>query len=195
MKFAILKYMNNHRNERIAYQGKRYTVYEWNQELYNGTSAVFERVEHAPSVTIFAVFENKLVIQYQTQPHLNHSFYAVPGGGVDPGEEPLAAAKRELLEEEGMVSETWVYWKEAGRKRDSYLWVNHVYVAKNCQKVADPDIDAGEKIEHLLYTPEEFFALLESPDFRHLDLVENLRAIRDNQEKKSDFLKELGIIT
>jgi hypothetical protein len=46
--------------------------------------------------------------------------------------------------------------------------------------------------ERLAY--QEFFTLVDHPDFRHLDLVEDLRTIRDNQEKKSTFLKELGIL-
>lgn len=33
--------------------------------------------------------------------------YELPGGRIDAGEDPLAAAKRELLEETGLVSESW----------------------------------------------------------------------------------------
>ncbi len=39
---------------------------------------------------------------------LNSTSFEVANGGIDEGENPLDAAKRELLEELGLVSDTWV---------------------------------------------------------------------------------------
>ena len=110
------------RNEKLVFEGKKYRIYQWEQELFNGSTSTFERIEHLPSVTIFAVFEGKLVIQKQSQPHRETEFFCVPGGGMDAGEKPLESAKRELMEEEGLSSDDWEYWKQGGRQSESYSW-------------------------------------------------------------------------
>lgn len=181
------------KNEKLVYRGKKFRVYEWEQTLFNGTTAIFERVEHIPSVTILTMQDDKLVIQKQTQPHLTHTFYSLPGGGVDEGEEPLAAARRELLEEEGLTSDDWEYFMLGGKQSESYYWENHIYIARNCKKGEDPRLDAGERIEHLLYTPEEFFELLDHADFRHQDILPELLLIRNHPEKRAAFLAKLGL--
>jgi ADP-ribose pyrophosphatase YjhB (NUDIX family) len=180
------------KNERVVYQGKLFTVYQWDQELYDGTTTTFERAERNGTATIFASHKGKIVIQEQQQPHWKQFSFGVPGGRVDPGEEPLAAAKRELLEEEDLVSEEWEHWFDGGLK-GNLMWLNSFYFARNCTKVAEPHLDAGEKITHHLYTPEEFFLLLEHPQFRHQDMLQKLRAIRDDKKLKKEFLTRLGI--
>lgn len=181
------------KNEKLVFEGKKYHVYQWEQELFDGSTAIFERVEHAPTVTIFAIYEGKIIIQKQIQPNLDTEFYSLPGGGIDGDEKHLDAAKRELMEEEGMESDHWEYYWAGGRHSSSYSWVNHIYIAKDCKKVAEPDLDAGERIEHLLFTSEEFFELLDHSDFRHQDILADLLQIRNNPEKRAAFLQRLGI--
>ncbi len=181
------------KNEKLAFEGKKYRVYQWDQELFDGTIAIFERVEHLPTVTIFAIQDNKIIIQKQIQPNVDREFYSLPGGGIDGDEKALDAAKRELMEEEGMESSDWEYWWEGGRQTSSYSWANHIYIARNCKKVEEPDLDAGERIEHHLFTPEEFFTLLDHADFRHQDILPELLTIRSNPEKREAFLAQLGI--
>lgn len=182
-----------HINEKLVFEGQRYRIYQWEQEMYDGSTATFERVEHLPSVTIFAVFQGKMVIQKQIQPHFKTEVYCVPGGGMDSGEKALEAAKRELREEEGLESTDWEYWKQGGRSTGSYSWVNNIYIARSCQKVSSPQLDSGERIEHLLYTVDEFFTLLDHADFRHQDLLPELLAIRANPEKRKEFISQLGL--
>ncbi len=180
------------RNERVVYQGKLFTIYEWDQELYDGTITTFERAERNGTVTMFASHNGKIVIQEQEQPHWANSSFCVPGGRIDPGEEPLATAKRELLEEEGLVTEEWEHWFDGG-SRGNLTWVNHFYFARNCKKVSEPHLDPGEKITHHLYTPKEFFELLENPYFRHQEMLSKLCDIRDNKNLRKEFLEKLGI--
>lgn len=181
------------KNEKLVFQGKRYSIYQWEQELYDGTTSTFERAEHLPTVTIFAIHQGKIVIQRQVQPNIEIEFYSLAGGGIDGEEKSLDAAKRELLEEEGLESNDWEYWWKGGRHTSSYSWINHIYIARDCKKVAEPELDAGERIEHLLLNAEEFFQLLDHDDFRHQDILPELLQIRSNPEKRKAFLEQLGI--
>jgi 8-oxo-dGTP pyrophosphatase MutT (NUDIX family) len=71
----------------------------------------------------------------------------IPGGMCDGGEAPLAAAKRELREESGYVSDDWV---DLG-------WVHpnpavqtnrcHTFLARAARRVGDPEPDPHEAFE------------------------------------------------
>jgi len=65
-------------------------------------------VRHAGSAVMMAVDEKKrilLVRQYRLPAEKN--LWELPAGRLDPGEKPLQAAKRELIEETGYRARTW----------------------------------------------------------------------------------------
>jgi ADP-ribose pyrophosphatase len=65
-------------------------------------------VRHAGSAVMMAVDEKKrilLVRQYRLPAEKN--LWELPAGRLDPGEKPLQAAKRELIEETGYRAKTW----------------------------------------------------------------------------------------
>ena len=79
----------------------------------------------------------------------------VPGGMVDPGEQPLLAAQRELLEETGYRSS---HWRELGWVHPNPAFhVNrcHSYLAEDCVRVCEIRQDAGEDLELLTLSSEE----------------------------------------
>jgi ADP-ribose pyrophosphatase len=69
-----------------------------------------------------------------------------PAGVVDPAETPLAAIKRELLEETGYASEQW--HRLGSAPVNPALQTNriHCFLALGAQKVAEQDLDEGEAI-------------------------------------------------
>jgi ADP-ribose pyrophosphatase len=65
-------------------------------------------VRHAGSAVMMAVDEKKCVLlvrQYRLPAEKN--LWELPAGRLDPGEKPLQAAKRELIEETGYRARTW----------------------------------------------------------------------------------------
>ena len=69
-----------------------------------------------------------------------------PAGAVDEAEAPLAAIKRELLEETGYASDDWHLLGSA--PVNPVLQTNriHCFLALGAQKVAEQDLDEGEAI-------------------------------------------------
>ncbi len=76
-----------------------------------------------------------------------HITTEIPAGLVDPGEEPLETAQRELLEETGYTSSKWSY---LGYVEPNPAFLNnrcHHWLAQEITKTAEPDLDEGEDIE------------------------------------------------
>jgi ADP-ribose pyrophosphatase len=159
--------------------------------MFDGSKEIFERVVRHSSVTIIAVQDGKIVIQHQEQPHKG-AFLSLPGGIVDEGEDVFEAAKRELLEETGLASEDWENWKAVGS--NSYVhWENHVFIARNCDKLSELNLDAGERIENRLVNLDEFLLLAEDERFRHKDLLREIYRIHLYPKEKEAFLELLKI--
>ena len=89
--------------QETMWSGKIFDVERMEVKLPNGRCSVRDVVRHCGAVAIVALTENgkiALVRQYRTA--LDRVTVEIPAGKMDPGEEPLDCAKRELKEETGL---------------------------------------------------------------------------------------------
>jgi 8-oxo-dGTP pyrophosphatase MutT (NUDIX family) len=154
-----------------VFEGTVFSVYQWEQELFDGSTAVFEATRRQPSVQVIATVDGKIVLGEQEQPG-RKPFISLLGGVVDPGEEPLAAAQRELREEAGMVSDDWelIRTYEAPGRTEFLLYL---YAARGCRVVDEQHLDAGEKIVLQYVTFDEFMLIAASDAFRNVDTAKD----------------------
>lgn len=102
-----------------VFDGKLLQVYYDEAELPDGTISSREWIKHPGASAIVPVFEDgtiMLVKQFRYPPR--KLFIEVPAGKLDPGETPIKAAKRELLEESGLscqnIMETGSFYPAIG---------------------------------------------------------------------------------
>ena len=139
--------------ERIVHDGYRRLV-ERRYRLPDGSERAFEvKVEPPTAVVVALTSDGRVVLVREFRPGVEEVLLELPGGGIDPGEEPLAAAARELLEETGYRGEL----EGVGSMLDcAYSTrVRHVFVARRCERVAEPTAEDAQ-LGVVLVSVDEF---------------------------------------
>jgi ADP-ribose pyrophosphatase len=93
---------------KTVYQGGLLHVLEDEVRMPDGKSARREYIRHPGAVAMLPMpDEETVVLIRQYRYPVRRHFYEVPAGKIEAGEEPLAAARRELREECGYEAGSW----------------------------------------------------------------------------------------
>ncbi|MCR5666516.1 MAG: NUDIX hydrolase [Eubacterium sp.] len=88
------------------------------------------------------------------------------GGSKTASEDALAAAQRELLEETGYESNEWQHLMTIPSNAtiaDNYA---HLFLAKNCKKVAGQSLDDNEFLDVITISKEQLSNLIKNGEFQ-----------------------------
>jgi ADP-ribose pyrophosphatase len=119
--------------------------------LPDGKESIYDITNDGDVVCILAVTEQKTVILVkQFRPGPEQILLELPGGFIDPGQSPLEAAQAELLQETGYNGDIQFVTTRhfSGYSNRTY----HSFVATNCKRVQEQELD-----------PEEFLEVVELP--------------------------------
>ena len=112
-----------------------------------GNEHDFFVVEAPDWINVVAITEHDEVILIEQYRHgIQSVTVEIPGGMVDPGEEPLQTAKRELLEETGYAGNNWVLIGEVFPNPAMQNNKCYTFLTTNCKKVGETKFDTTEDI-------------------------------------------------
>jgi ADP-ribose pyrophosphatase len=99
-------------SSKLSYEGPLFRVYT-DEILEKGRRVMRDVVRHNGSIVILAIDDSKskrdplIVMEVQYRHAAKEYLLEVPAGKLEEGEDPLAGAKRELLEETGFSAARW----------------------------------------------------------------------------------------
>lgn len=104
----------------------------------------------------------------QTKYAVEGTTLALVGGYLEPGEDPLAAAQRELREETGYAAPTWASLGQYRVDGNRGAGTAHLFLAQEAHRVAGIDSDDLEEQELLHLSRAEIEAALAAGAFKTL---------------------------
>ena len=93
-------------SSQLIFSGRAVTLRIDTVEAADGRETTREIVEHADCIAVIAVDadDNVLLVTQYRKP-VGKELLEIPAGGIDPGEDPAAAVRREMREETGYLPE------------------------------------------------------------------------------------------
>lgn len=132
---------------------------------------VMEFVDWVNVVPITA--DGQIVMIEQYRHGGGETFLEIPGGSTHgPDEDPKIAWARELEEETGYTSKTWIYCGYHFPNPALQTNKMHTFLAVDCVKTAEPELDPFEDLSVHLYPIEEVHRKWEAGEIRH-SLISN----------------------
>ena len=120
-------------------------------------------------VNVLAVTEDGQFLCFrQTKYAVEGTSLAPVGGYLEPGEEPLAAAQRELLEETGHEAAEWINLGRYAVDANRGAGVAHLFLARDARWVAKVRADDLEEQQLLYLSRPEVEAALTAGEFKVL---------------------------
>jgi ADP-ribose pyrophosphatase len=120
-------------------------------------------------VNVLAMTEDgEFVCFRQTKYGVEGTSLAPVGGYLEPGEDPLVAAQRELLEETGYQASEWISLGHYGVDGNRGAGTAHFFLARGARCVAEPDADDLEEQELLLLGRADVEAGIAAEEFKSL---------------------------
>jgi ADP-ribose pyrophosphatase len=136
------------------YKGRIITLEEQEVRLPDGKTAGREIVRHPGAVAVMAIHDGKMLVVEQFRKPLERSQVEIPAGKLEPGENPLESAKRELREETGFACGSLRKIAEFSTSPGFCDEVLYLYLAEDLTP-GDSDPDEDEFLDCFAVTPEE----------------------------------------
>ena len=140
-------------SEEVKYDGPRFNVVQKKYVRDDGVEIVRDIVNPGEAAVILPINENnEVVFERQLRESIGKISLELPAGRVDPGEDAIHAAKRELEEETGLIAENIEHmitlYPSTGYTSEKV----HIFLARNF-KEGHIKLDATEEIIDLVKIP------------------------------------------
>jgi ADP-ribose pyrophosphatase len=166
---TIVEFGEKQLSSELIYDGRVVKLFKDTVRLVNGNESVREIVRHPGAVAVVPITEDgEIVLVRQFRYPFGEVLTEIPAGKLDPGEEPEAAALRELSEETGAEAESLEYLGAFYSSVAIFDEVIHLYLAR------------GLKFQKQHLDEDEFLDVIKMPFEKAVELV-NSDKIRDGK--------------
>lgn len=152
-------------SSKLAYKGKVFSVFADKVEEPGVGVHTRDVIRHNGSIVILAIDESKdardpeIVLERQYRHAAGQYLIELPAGRIEPGEAPLAAAKREMIEETGYRAKRWTYLTKYFASPGFLGEAMSIYLAREIREgAAQPEAD--EQIEVIRMRVSEVLAMI-----------------------------------
>lgn len=140
-------------SEEVKYDGPRFNVVQKKYVRDDGVEFIRDIVNPGEAAIILPIDKNgDVIFETQLRESIGKVSLELPAGRVDPGEEPIHAAKRELEEETGLVANSVEHmitlYPSTGYTSEKV----HIFLARDFVK-GKVRLDATEEILNLVRIP------------------------------------------
>jgi 8-oxo-dGTP pyrophosphatase MutT (NUDIX family) len=137
---------------RVVYRNSWIVVREDAVIRPDGNEGIYGVVEVRPSIGVVAIRDDdQIALVNQWRYTHERVSLEIPAGGCEPGEPPLAAAKRELAEETGLAAGVWESLGSIDLSKSTSTGVAHMFLARELSATVQQPQD-DERIE-LIWMP------------------------------------------
>jgi ADP-ribose pyrophosphatase len=166
-----------------VYKGEVYDIWQWQQELYDGSKATFEGLARPDTAHTIGILPNRTILLVEDEQPDREAVITPAGGRLKDGEKPGEGARREFLEETGYEIGNLKPWHNY-QPQARHDWTVHVFIGQQLTLAQTPEPEAGERIKILLLTFEDFLQLGRNPKLRDINLrIQLLEALLDTRQR------------
>ena len=164
-------------------------VESYNCKLNNGKTIVREKIlkgnsDGSAAIVLPITKENKIILAIEPRVFTSKTVdIGLPAGYIEENEKPIEAAKRELLEETGYSSNNIIFLGSFYQDQGCSAALNHYFVALNCEKVSNQNLDESEFIHYIEVNKKELEWLIKNNYITGLNSIFTI-------EKSKVYLKE-----
>ena len=141
----------------------------------------FYVLEYPDWVNVIAITKDDRMVMIRQYRHgLRRTSFELVAGVIEDGENPMDAAKRELLEESGYAGGQWQEFMQLCANPSTTNNISHTYLAIGVEKVANQKLDETEDVEvhimeketvrQMIYNNEFVQSLMAAPLLKYFSL-------------------------
>jgi len=123
------------------------------------------------AVVVARTPDGRMIMERQYKHGVGKISLMLPGGLIEPGEEPLAAAKRELVEETGYSAENWQSLGSFVANANYGCGKAHIFTAQNAENMQEANSGDLEDMEIVLVKPESLVDAFRSGEIMALSAM------------------------